>query len=327
MTEIDPSVAGSMEGKSSSAPELVRAGVPRKLLIVLALTLVFMVVEAVGGWLSGSLALIADAGHMLTDAGALGLSLVTATLARRPATASRTFGYLRLEILAALVNGAVLLVVAGWVVVEAIQRLRTPVPVAADLFLVIASIGLVVNLVGLWILHGAHQGSLNVRGAYLHIVGDALGSVGAIAAALVIRYTGWLPADPIISILLSLLILVGAWRLVRESVEVLLEAVPAHVDLAEVRSGMLAVAGVQAVHDLHVWTVTSGMVAMSGHVVVPDLASHPVTLTRLQERLRAHGIAHATIQLEVEGDCVGENCFPVAGLPDPHGHHHHGHAH
>jgi len=317
-----------MEGKSSPTPESARAGVPRKLLIVLVLTLVFMVVEAVGGWLSGSLALIADAGHMLTDAGALGLSLVTATLARRPATPSRTFGYLRLEILAALVNGAVLLVVAGWVVVEAMQRLRAPVAVEADLFLVIASIGLVVNLAGLWILHGAHHGSLNVRGAYLHIVGDALGSVGAIAAALVIRYTGWLPADPIISILLSLLILVGAWRLVRESVEVLLEAVPAHVDLAAVRSGMLAVAGVQAVHDLHVWTVTSGMVAMSGHVVVPELARHPETLARLQDRLREHGIAHATIQLEVEGDCAGENCFPVADLHAGHGHHHHpGHTH
>jgi cobalt-zinc-cadmium efflux system protein len=293
---------------------------------VLILTASFMVVEAVGGWLSGSLALIADAGHMLTDAGALGLSLVTATLARRPATASRTFGYLRLEILAALVNGAVLLLVAGWVVVEAGRRLRTPIPVEADLFLLIASIGLVVNLAGLWILHGAQHGSLNVRGAYLHVLGDALGSVGAIAAALVIRYTGWLPADPIISILLSGLILVGAWRLVRESVEVLLEAVPRHVDLGAVRAGMLAVEGVHGVHDLHVWTVTSGMVAMSGHVVVPELARHPETLGRLQGALRDHGIAHATIQLEVEGDCPCESCFPVAPPAEP-GHHHHGHSH
>jgi len=315
-------------GESSQTPETVRSGVPRKLLVVLLLTTAFMVVEAVGGWLSGSLALIADAGHMLTDAGALGLSLVTATLARRPATPNKTFGYLRLEILAALVNGAVLLGVAAWVVVEAVQRLRSPVPVEADLFLVIASIGLVVNLLGLWILHGAHHGSLNVRGAYLHIVGDALGSVGAIAAALVIRYTGWLPADPIISILLSVLILFGAWRLVRESVDVLLEAVPAHVDLGAVRAGMLAVEGVQAVHDLHVWTVTSGMVAMSGHVVVPDLASHPATLTELQDRLKEQGIAHATIQLEVAGDCAGENCFPVEVVGNHHGHQHHpGHSH
>jgi len=307
----------------------VRAGVPRKLLLVLVLTTLFMVVEAVGGWLSGSLALIADAGHMLTDAGALGLSLATAWIARRPATERRTFGYLRLEILAALVNGAVLLVLAGWVVVEAVHRLQTPAPVEADLFLAIAAVGLVVNLAGLWILHGAHHGSLNVRGAYLHVLGDALGSVGAIGAALVIKFTGWLPADPLISIVLSLMILAGAWRLVRESVDILLEAVPAHVDLAAVRDGMLAVPGVHGVHDLHVWTVTSGMVAMSGHVVVPDLASHPATLTRLQDRLRDQGIAHATIQLEVEGDCAAESCFPTGGSAgDGHHHgHHHGHSH
>jgi cobalt-zinc-cadmium efflux system protein len=286
--------------------------VPRKLLAVLLLTTAFMVVEAVGGWLSGSLALIADAGHMLTDAGALGLSLATVWIARRPATERRTFGFLRLEILAALVNGAVLLVVAGWVVVEAIRRLRTPTPVEADLFLAIALVGLAVNLTGLWVLHGAHHGSLNVRGAYLHVLGDALGSVGAIAAALVIRYTGWLPADPLISIVISLLILVGAWRLVRESVEVLLEAVPGHVDLAEV----------------HVWTVTSGMIAMSGHVVVPELAEHPATLGRIQDQVHLLGIAHATIQLEVEGDCAGESCFPVAEVAERAGHpHHHGHAH
>jgi cobalt-zinc-cadmium efflux system protein len=302
--------------------------VPRKLLAVLLLTTAFMVVEAVGGWLSGSLALIADAGHMLTDAGALGLSLATVWIARRPATERRTFGFLRLEILAALVNGAVLLVVAGWVVVEAIRRLRTPTPVEADLFLAIALVGLAVNLTGLWVLHGAHHGSLNVRGAYLHVLGDALGSVGAIAAALVIRYTGWLPADPLISIVISLLILVGAWRLVRESVEVLLEAVPGHVDLAEVRAGMLAVPGVAAVHDLHVWTVTSGMIAMSGHVVVPELAEHPATLGRIQDQVHLLGIAHATIQLEVEGDCAGESCFPVAEVAERAGHpHHHGHAH
>jgi cobalt-zinc-cadmium efflux system protein len=302
--------------------------VPRKLLIVLLLTTAFMVVEAVGGWISGSLALIADAGHMLTDAGALALSLATVWIARRPATPRKTFGYLRLEILAALVNGAVLLGVAAWVVLEAVRRLRDPTPVESGLFLAIAATGLVVNLLGLWVLHGAQHGSLNVRGAYLHVLGDALGSVGAIAAALVIRYTGWLPADPLISIVISVLILVGAWRLVRESVDVLLEAVPAHVDLEEVRAGMLAVPGVQAVHDLHVWTVTSGMIAMSGHVVVPDLSSHPAALGRIQERLKGQGIAHATIQLEVTGDCDGASCFPTGPSPDVLGHHpHHGHAH
>lgn len=305
-----------------------REGIPRKLLVVLVLTSVFMVVEAVGGYLSGSLALIADAGHMLTDVGALALSLGSVWLARRPATARRTFGYLRLEILAAFVNGAVLLALVAWIVVEAVRRLRAPVPVEADLFLAVAGIGLVVNLVALWVLHGDHRHSLNVRGAYLHVLGDALGSVGAITAALVIRFTGWLPADAIISIVLSLLILVGAWRLVRESVDILLEAVPAHVDLDAVRAGILAVPGVVSVHDLHVWTVTSGMVAMSGHVVVPDLARHPETLGRVQEALRAKGIAHATIQLEVTGDCEGEACFPglpVLQVPHAHGHGHHHH--
>lgn len=270
-----------------------------------------MVVEAVGGYLSGSLALIADAGHMLTDAGALALSLASIWIARRPATPRRTFGFLRVEILAAFVNGAVLLLLVAWILVEAVQRLRNPSPVEANLFLGIALAGLVVNLSGLWILHGAHRHSLNVRGAYLHVLGDALGSIGAIAAALVIKFTGWLPADPLISILLSLLILAGAWRLVRESVDVLLEAVPAHVDLAAVRAGILAVPGVTGVHDLHVWTVTSGLVAMSGHVVVPELASHPAALGRIQEALQRHGLAHVTIQLEVAGDCAGESCFPT----------------
>lgn len=303
-----------------------REGIPRKLIIVLVLTSVFMVVEAVGGWLSGSLALIADAGHMLTDVGALALSLASVWIARRPATPKRTFGFLRLEILAAFVNGAVLLVLVVWIMVEAVRRLRAPLAVEADLFLVIASVGLVVNLVGLWILHGAQHGSLNVRGAYLHVLGDALGSVGAISAALVIKFTGWTPADPIISIVLSLLILAGAWRLVRESVDVLLEAVPAHVDLEAVREGILQVPGVASVHDLHVWTVTSGMVAMSGHVVVPDLAGHPATLERIHASLRERGIAHVTVQLEVTGDCDGESCFPGLALPVlPHGHHGHQH--
>lgn len=312
---------------SSGMSDTARAGIPRKLLLVLILTTVFMVVEAVGGYLSGSLALIADAGHMLTDVGALGLSLASVWIARRPATPRRTFGFLRLEILAAFVNGAVLLVLVLWIIVEALRRLRTPMPVEADLFLAIATIGLVVNLAGLWILHGAHHRNLNVRGAYLHVLGDALGSIGAISAAVVIKFTGWLPADPIISIVLSLLILVGAWRLVRESVDILLEAVPPHVDLDAVRAGILAVPGVESVHDLHVWTVTSGMIAMSAHVVVPDLASHPPTLTRIQETLRVKGIAHTTIQLETVADCEGESCFP--GLPRPavahahHGHHHH----
>src|SRR5690348_8212501 len=204
--------------------------VPR-LWAVLALTGAFMVLEVVGGWLSGSLALLADAGHMLTDVGALGLSLVTAWVAQRPADASKTYGYLRWEILAALVNGAALFGIAGWVVVEAIHRIHEPEVIRAGLFLTVAVAGLVVNLVSLALLHGNHGHSLNTRGAYLHILGDVLGSLGAIGAAAVIALTGWTPADPLISIAISLLILLGAWRLVRESTDILLEGVPKGISM------------------------------------------------------------------------------------------------
>ena len=272
----------------------------RRLRFVFLLTSTFMVVEAVGGWLSGSLALLADAGHMLVDTGALGLTLLTARIARRPADANKTYGYHRWEILAAFINGTVLVGIAVWVVIEAIGRIQEPPSIRAGLFLAVAAVGLLINLWALALLHSRRHGSLNTRGAYLHIVGDALGSVGALSAAVVILLTGWTLADPLISIALSLLILVGAWRLVSESVEVLLEAVPRHLSMAEVQRRMLAVEGVQTVHDLHVWTVTSGMVAMSGHVIVPDLETHPDVLDRVRSEMNAMGIAHVTIQLEVD---------------------------
>lgn len=298
---------------------------------VLALTAVFMVVEAVGGWIAGSLALLADAGHMLTDVGALTLSLLSAWIAQRPPDDTKTYGYLRWEILAALVNGAALFGIAAWVVIEAVQRIQDPQPVRTGLFLAIASAGLVVNLVSLAVLHSAREGSLNVRGAYLHVLGDALGSVGAVLAAVIIALTGWTLADPIVSILLSLLILVGAARLLRESTDILLESVPRHVSLPEVQRRMLAVPGVAAVHDLHVWTVTSGMVAMSGHAVVPDLAAHPGVLDGIRAEMERMGIGHVTIQLEVEHGCEGcDDARETAPAPSwgraGHGHHP-GHAH
>lgn len=275
----------------------------RRLFAVLLLTATFMVVEAVGGWLSGSLALLADAGHMLTDVGAIGLSLVTSVIGARPADQYKTYGYRRWEILAALVNGAALFGIAAWIVVEAVQRIGSPPPVRAGLLLAIASAGLLVNLVALSILHGGHHHSLNTRGAYLHILGDLLGSVAAIAAGVIILLTGWTLADPILSIGVALLILIGAWRLVRESTDVLLESVPRGVSMAQVQSRMLAVPGVTAVHDLHVWTVTSGLVAMSGHAVVPDLSGHPAALEGIRAQLAELGIGHVTIQLEVEAGC------------------------
>lgn len=303
-----------------------------RLLAVLVVTALFMVVEAVAGWVSGALALLADAGHMLTDVGALALSLFTAMLARRPADPRRTYGYLRWEILAALVNGALLFGIAAWVVVEALGRIRNPQPVQTGIFLVVAALGLVVNLGSLWLLHGVRHGSLNARGAYLHVLGDALGSVGALSAAVIIALTGWTVADPLVSILLSLLILVGAWRLLRESTDILLEGVPRHISLEEVRQRMMEVGGVRTVHDLHVWTVTSGVVAMSGHAVVPDLSAHPGALAMLKKAVTGLGIVHATIQLEVEDECEGVDCLePVAGSTHS-GHSHgpgegHGHSH
>jgi cobalt-zinc-cadmium efflux system protein len=295
-----------------------RSAVPlSRLATVLGLTLVFMVVEAAGGWISGSLALLADAGHMLTDAGALGLSLLSGWIALRPATDNKTFGYQRWEILAALVNGAALFGIAAWVILEAIQRIQHAHPIQAQLFLIVAASGLVVNLISLRMLHGLRHGSLNTRGAYLHVLGDALGSAGALAAAAVIWLTGWVLADPIISIALALLILVGAWRLIRESTDILLEGVPGHVSMPEVERRMLSVPGVTAVHDLHVWTVTSGLVAMSGHAIVPKLTSHPEVLEGIRVQMASLGIAHVTIQLEVQHECEE----PRAVVSSHHHHH------
>jgi len=274
-----------------------------RLTAVFVLTAVFMVVEAVGGWLSGSLALLADAGHMLTDVGALGLTLLTAWIARRPADQSNTYGYLRWEILAALVNGAVLFGLAGWVVIEAIGRINHPAPIQGGLFFGIAAAGLLVNVLALSLLHGSHHDHLNTRGAYLHILGDLLGSVGAVIAAVIVLLTGWTLADPIVSVVLSLLILAGAWRLVRESTDILLEAVPGHISLPEVERRLRGLPGIAAVHDLHVWTVANGIVAMSGHAVVPDLALHPAVLGEIRETLGELGIRHVTVQLECGTGC------------------------
>src|SRR5689334_3874867 len=248
----------------------LRAESRRRIRTVLAITAGVMVAEAFGGWLAHSLALLADAGHMLADVAALGLSLVVASLAQRPVTAERTFGLLRLEILAALVNGATLIVISVGIGIEAYQRLQAPAPVDGRLLLLVAGVGLAANAAGAAILHRGHHHSLNQRGAYLHIVSDLLGSAGALLAGVLVLATGWVRADPLISILIGLLILGSAWRLVRESTDVLLEAAPQHIALSEVHDRIASVPGVASVHDLHVWTVTSGVIAMSGHLVVQD---------------------------------------------------------
>jgi len=264
------------------------------------LTLVILVAESIGGWLSNSLALLADAGHVLTDAGALGLSLFVAWLARQRASTAKTYGYLRWEILAALINGATLLVISGWIVYEAILRFRTPEPVVGGTMLGVAFLGFVLNGVAVWLLHGVRDGSLNVRGAYLHVLGDALASGGTVVAALIIRYTGWMGADPVASLVTTILIIAGAWSLVRESVNVLLEAAPAHIALDAVRSRLETIPHVESVHDLHVWTVTSGMVALSAHAVVPDCQDHQGVLEQAHDICADMGIQHVTIQLECD---------------------------
>jgi cobalt-zinc-cadmium efflux system protein len=269
----------------------------------LGITVVFTVVEVAGAFVSGSLALLADAGHMLTDAGALALSLFAAWVAGRPASATKTYGYYRVEILAALVNGAVLLAVTGWIVAQAVARLRTPEAVRPGILVAVASAGLLANVVALVLLHRGKGESLNARGAYLHVLSDVVGSLGAILAGGVILATGWLRADPLISIGLSGLLLVSAGRLVWQSVDVLLEAAPAHVSMTELEAAIAAVPSVRGVHDLHVWTVTSGIVAMSGHATVPDATRHQAVLEEITRRVKDFGIQHVTVQLEREEIC------------------------
>ncbi len=269
------------------------------LLIVIGLTGAFMVAELVGGILASSLALLADAAHMLTDVGALALSLFAIRFARRPATTDKTYGYLRAEILAALLNGAVLIVLSVFIFLEAWDRFQEPVEVRGGLMLAVATGGLAVNIIAAVMLHRSAGESLNVRGAYLPVLGDLLGSVGAIPAAIIILATGWFPADPIISVFVGALILWSSYKLVRESVDVLLEAVPSHLDLEEIRASIQRIPGVAAVHDLHVWTVTSGYFAMSGHAVVEDVERTQDVLTAIHDRMHDEfGISHVTVQVE-----------------------------
>ena len=276
----------------------------RALRLVLVLTVTIMVAEVVGGLLSNSLALLADAGHMLTDAAAIALALFAAWIAGRPATAERTFGYLRLEIIAALINGTLLMGLAGLISWQAIGRFMTPPDIEPRILFGVATLGLIGNAVALRILHAGHEHSLNVRGAYLHVLGDLLGSVGAMTAGVVILVTDWTMVDPLVSIFIAILIMIGAVRLVRESVDVLLEATPAHIDLNAVADAISAVPGVTQVHDLHVWTVTSGVVAMSGHAVVCEPEQNQGVLDAVQERMARLGIHHVTVQIEnVEGGC------------------------
>jgi cobalt-zinc-cadmium efflux system protein len=285
------------------APVTAGGAHSRRLVVVLGLTLAVLAAEIVGAVLSGSLALLADAAHMATDAAGLALALAAVRLAQRPARGRRTFGWQRVEILAAVVNGLLLLVVAVYVLVAAIRRIGHPPEIGSGLMLVVAAVGLVVNLGSLAVLHAGRDESLNVRGAYLEVLADALGSVAVIVAAVVIATTGWTPADIVASAVIGFLVVPRAWHLLREAFDVLLEAAPRGVDMAEVRAHILGVDGVLDVHDLHAWTITSGSPVLSAHVVVTDealAAGHGGrVLDALCSCLGDHfDLEHCTFQLE-----------------------------
>lgn len=276
----------------------------RGLQLAFGLTVGFMVVEAVAGWLTNSLALLSDAGHMLTDAAALGLSLLAIRIGERPPSATKTFGYRRYEILAALLNGLTLWALVGVLLYEAVLRLAHPPAVKAPGMMIVATLGLVVNLTVMRFLHAHQHESLNVRGAFLHVVADSLGSVGAMAAGLIIWTTGFYLADPLASFAICILILWSSYGLVRDAVHILLLGVPDHIDYAAVETTILERDGVCCLYDLHIWTIESGREAISVHVVVPDgFTGGKALLRAIAADLRAKfGIDHATIQIEESHD-------------------------
>lgn len=291
----------------------VTAGHRGRLFIVLALTASFMIVEAVVGLLTNSLVLIADAGHMLTDVAGLTIALTAIWFAQRPATETKTYGYYRAEILGALLNSVLLIAVSAYILFEAYQRFQDPPEVPSTPLLIVATLGLGVNIVGAWmLLRGASQ-SLNIRGAFLEVVGDGLGSVGAIAAGIVLLTTGWQYADPLFAAGVGLFILPRTWHLLKGALDVLFEGTPSNISLADVQQTMLSAAGVRSVHDLHIWTVTSGFVALSGHVQVSEEADRDAALVTLRERLHEKfDIDHVTIQIEHEGveSQLDQPCLP-----------------
>ena len=287
-----------------------------------------MVAEIIGGLLSNSLALLGDAGHMLVDALALSISFIAIRIAQRPATTSRTFGYHRVEVMAALTNGVILLLVAAYILFEAYQRFRDPPEVETTLMLAVAGIGLAANLTGLALLRKARHSSINVRAAFWHVLGDTVASVGVIVGGIIIAVTGWGIVDPIIAVLISCIILWGAFRLVKESTDILLEGVPGHIDVGEVNRAILAVPGIRDVHDMHVWTITSGIHALSAHLLIEDqTVAHSAEIARAVERSLAErfSISHTTLQLECdrcEGCPAGLMCDISRPMEHDHDHHH-----
>jgi cobalt-zinc-cadmium efflux system protein len=297
-------------GHGSAAP--VRA-----LSLALALTAVFGVVEAAGGWLAGSLALISDAGHMATDAAAFLVALIACGIARRPPSRRASYGYARAEVLAAFINALAMLALVVWISVEAVGRLLAPVPVAGPVVMAVAAIGLAVNLAVALIL-ARNRGSINVRGALLHVVGDVLGSVAALVAGAVVHFTGWMPIDPILALAVALLILRSTWALLTQSAGVLMEGVPAHLSFEAIGRALAALPGVSGVHDLHVWTMSADRVALSAHLTLVNGETWPRTLAAAQRMLtRDFGIDHVTLQPAWPAAPPNRRVIPVAPAPGP----------
>jgi cobalt-zinc-cadmium efflux system protein len=280
----------------------------RALRWAVVLTAVFCVVEFVGGWLTNSLALMSDGVHMLTDVAALSLGLFALWVAGRPPSANKTFGYHRAEILAALANGVALALAVVAIVSEAYERLNEPVRVNTEGMMVIAGVGLAVNLVCAWLLAPAEDSSLNLRAAFLHVVADLLGSLGALGAGAIILFTGWYQADAVAAAFIAVLVLISAWQLVRESLDVLMEAVPPHIDLEKLREEMEGVPGTCRVHDLHVWTLTTGRYALAAHAVIESSADGDAILGHMRDLLaNRFDVRHVTIQLECARPCEPES--------------------
>ncbi|MDP2288240.1 MAG: cation diffusion facilitator family transporter [Actinomycetota bacterium] len=290
---------------ASGVPRMSTGQMRRRLVYALLLSASVLVISIVGGLVSGSLALLADAGHMLTDVTGLLISLIALSLAVRPATLQRTFGLQRLEILAAAANSLLLFLVAGWITFEAWQRWQEPSSVDGPLMLGFATIGLIANIVGMRLLSAGAKQNLNLKGAYLEMMGDLLGSIAVIVAAVVIWLTGWDRIDPLASVAVALMIVPRAWLLLKETLDILLETTPRNLDLSEVRTHLLGQPNVVDVHDMHAWTITSGKEVMSAHVVVrtqQPACDTGILLNDLQSCLVGHfNIAHSTLQIEPEG--------------------------
>jgi cobalt-zinc-cadmium efflux system protein len=280
-----------------------------RIAIAAILTGAFMGVELVGALIAGSLALIADAGHMLSDFASLALAWVGFRIARRPADATRTFGFTRFSVLAAFVNGIALVAVTIWIAIEAVMRLMTPQHVQATTMLWVAGAGLAVNLISFAVLHGGDRDNLNIRGALLHVAGDLFGSVAAMIAAAIIMATGWMAADPILSIVVALIILRSAWALISDAGHILLEGAPRHLDIAAVSKDLSEnIAGVIDVHHAHAWSLDEKRSMMTLHARIADGVSGPETVARIKQRLAArHRVSHATVEIEHD-DCAGPDC-------------------